>query len=132
MHTCCVVFACFLANVCVFLAYVLYNMFFFDFEYVCSHPFFGDKLNQYRGSGPAFEHRTLSTATLWPRVEGLGGNPKGASNVYESYGSRYFMPNLRKLPCLPCGQIAPSTLSFLRAYDSFDYEQISIRQLNCS
>ena len=67
---------------------------FFDFEYVCSHPFFGDKLNQYRGSGPAFEHRTLSTATLWPRVEGLGGNPKGASNVYESYVSPHCIPNL--------------------------------------
>ena len=76
MQTSCVVFACVLQTFAYFLAYVLYNIYvFFDFEYVFSHTFFGDNLDQYPGLGPAFEQRALSTATLWPRVEGLGGNP---------------------------------------------------------
>ena len=92
LHTFCILDAHLLRSVCMFFGKRLrifgicfVQHVFFDFEYVCSHPFFGDKLNQYRGSGPAFEHRTLSTATLWPRVEGLGGNPQGASDVCESY-----------------------------------------------
>ena len=52
------------------------NVFFLDFELNKFFAyFFGDNLDQYSGLGPAFKHRALSTATLWPRVEELGGNP---------------------------------------------------------
>ena len=58
----------FFANVCVFLAYVLYNMF-FDFEYVFSHTFFGDNLDQYPGLGPALEHRGRARATCMKAMD---------------------------------------------------------------
>ena len=61
-----------------FLAYVFaQHVFSLDFENVFLHTFFGDNLDQYLGLGPAFEHRALRTATLWPRVEGLGGFSAG-------------------------------------------------------
>lgn len=82
LHTFCVLEADLLrsvcmsfANVCVFFAYALHIFFFLILNMFLLQTFFGDNLDQYLGLGPAFEHRAVSTATLWPKVEGLGGNP---------------------------------------------------------
>ncbi len=115
---------------CMFLVYVFAQNVFLSAFWTCFFAcFFGGNLDQYPGLG-----LPLNTGPLALQPFGQGFRDWEllcrAREMSETYGFRHYLYWVCRASLFshvdPCGQIAPSTLSFIRARDFFAYKQTSI------